>query len=178
MSLRGSGGWIRGTSHRCCAVRSLSATMFWGICWVRSAVWFWKRMASPRRRPVLLNCARGCYIGTETLTPVSAVTQSTGPAWHVIRCPICRSTGSLHKSHWQCSGCGRGYPRYSEIVDFRVVSGREDLSFAHLQAARDEKDRISRALNLLATVRFAELIDNYFREFPTRPEIERGEKQT
>lgn len=114
----------------------------------------------------------------EAFASISPATDSAQSAWDVIRCPICHSTGRLDKSSWRCSDCGRAYPRYSEIVDFRVVSGREDLSFAHHQAARDEKERVSRALNLAATASFAELVDNYFREFPTRPEIERGEKQT
>ena len=114
----------------------------------------------------------------EAFASISPATDFPQSAWDLIRCPICHSTGKLKQSSWRCSDCGRSYPKYSEIVDFRVVSGREDLSFAHLQATRDEKERVSRALNLAATVSFAELVDNYFREFPTRPEIERGEKQT
>jgi SAM-dependent methyltransferase len=114
----------------------------------------------------------------EAFASISPATDFPQSAWDLIRCPICHSTGKLKQSSWRCSDCGRSYPKYSEIVDFRVVSGREDLSFAHLQATRDEKERVSRALSLAATASFAELVDNYFREFPTRPEIERGEKQT
>ncbi len=99
-------------------------------------------------------------------------------AWDSVRCPVCHADGDLRKSYWCCSGCSRSYKRYSNIVDFRVDSSREDLSFAHLQTARAEKDRISRALELAANATFADMVDAYFREFPTNPEIERGEKQT
>jgi len=100
------------------------------------------------------------------------------PAWDLIRCPACGSAGELGASRWRCLGCLRGYPRHSRIVDFRVAGPREDLSFAHLQAARAESERIGRALELAGHSSFAEMVEAYFREFPTRPEIERGEKGT
>jgi SAM-dependent methyltransferase len=114
----------------------------------------------------------------ESSSSVLSLAESARRAWGLIRCPVCRSAGELCVSHWRCFGCSRGYQRYSQIVDFRVAPGREDLSFAHLQAARAEKDRISRALELAANVSFADLVDAYFREFPTHPSIERGEKGT
>src|SRR6266851_8530384 len=114
----------------------------------------------------------------EAPSSVSQAADSARLAWALIRCPVCRSSGELSESHWRCFGCSRSYRRYSRIVDFRVDSGREDLSFAHLQAARAEKDRISRALELAGNVSFAEMVDAYFREFPTHPHIERGEKRT
>jgi len=99
-------------------------------------------------------------------------------AWDVICCPICRSRGHLNQSSWRCAECGRSYPRYAQIVDFRVTSSREDLSFAHFETARDEKERVTRALGMAANATFAEMVDKYFREFPTSPAIERGEKGT
>jgi SAM-dependent methyltransferase len=108
----------------------------------------------------------------------SATPESSSLAWNLVRCPICRATGRPSEAGWRCSGCSRSYPRYSRILDFRVASSRDDLSFAHLQAARDEKERVSRALDMADHASFAEMVDAYFREFPTHPDIENGEKGT
>jgi len=120
----------------------------------------------------------GHFLKLEASTSASSTVDKATHAWDLIRCPVCRSIGELKESHWGCLTCGRTYQRYSRIVDFRVVAGREDLSFAHLQAARAEKDRVSRALGMAANASFAQMVDAYFKEFPTRPEIERGEKAT
>jgi 2-polyprenyl-3-methyl-5-hydroxy-6-metoxy-1,4-benzoquinol methylase len=109
---------------------------------------------------------------------VSSAQDAAVAAWNLIRCPVCRASGERTDSYWRCLGCSRSYPRYSQIVDFRIVSGREDLSFAHLQAARVEQERISRAVSLAAHTTFAEMVEAYFREFPTHHDIERGEKGT
>jgi SAM-dependent methyltransferase len=117
-------------------------------------------------------------MASEARIPVSAAVELGDGAWRIVRCPICRSTGSLHESAWKCSACRRDYPRYSRIVDFRISDNRDDLSFAHLEAARDEKERVGRALAMMSTATFPELVENYFREFPTHPQIECGEKGT
>jgi SAM-dependent methyltransferase len=118
-------------------------------------------------------------MASETLNPARTARIEDGEAaWNIVRCPICRSPGSLYESFWQCSACHRNYPRYSRILDLRVSSDRDDLSFAHLESLRGERERSARALAMMSTATFAEMVENYFSEFPTRPEIERGEKET
>jgi ubiquinone/menaquinone biosynthesis C-methylase UbiE len=126
----------------------------------------------------LASCARELAMGSETAAAASTLIPLGRDAWGIVRCPSCHSTGCLHDSHWHCSSCDRHYPRYSRIVDFRVDSTREDLSFAHLQAVNDEKKRITGALHIAAQASFEEMVDNYFKDFPTNPEIEQGEKGT
>jgi len=53
-----------------------------------------------------------------------------------------------------------------------------DLSFAHLDAAAKEQERIDRALSLSRTGSLADMVRNYFSEFPTSDSIEQGEGKT
>jgi len=95
-----------------------------------------------------------------------------------IRCPSCKSCGDWTETRWNCRLCGRSFPIHGSIVDFRVLPARDDLSFAHFESERNERDRINRALALAASADFSGLVNNYFAEFPTSSKIEHSEQAT
>jgi len=83
--------------------------------------------------------------------------------------------GTLLDDRWDCAHCGKSYPRYGTVIDFRVVNPRTDLSFAHQGAEREERERIVRALSVMQTGTLADMVRNYFSEFPTSDSIAEGE---
>ena len=95
-----------------------------------------------------------------------------------LRCPGCGARGDWAQSSWNCESCARQFPVHGSVVDFRVLPARADLSFAHLETARSEQERVKRGLALAATTDFSALVDRYFAEFPTSAQIERSEKAT
>jgi 2-polyprenyl-3-methyl-5-hydroxy-6-metoxy-1,4-benzoquinol methylase len=100
------------------------------------------------------------------------------PDWNILRCPACSQTGSLDSKRWMCQRCERPYPRYGDVIDFRVAPARTDLSFAHLETKRKEDERIARALALSQAGSLADMVANYFSEFPTLDFIQEIEGET
>jgi 2-polyprenyl-3-methyl-5-hydroxy-6-metoxy-1,4-benzoquinol methylase len=98
--------------------------------------------------------------------------------WNILRCPACLGKGAIYEDRWDCGSCGRSYPRYGRVIDFRISDPRMDLSFAHETAKRKEIERIDRALDVARGGTLADMVSNYFAEFPTSKSIEEGEGRT
>jgi 2-polyprenyl-3-methyl-5-hydroxy-6-metoxy-1,4-benzoquinol methylase len=100
------------------------------------------------------------------------------PDWNLLRCPVCLSGGNLDNKEWTCAQCGKSYPRFGSIIDFRVNDARLNLSFSHLETTRQENERLVRALALSQGATLAEMVCNYFCEFPTSASIRLAEERT
>ncbi len=100
------------------------------------------------------------------------------PDWHLLRCPACLQVGNLDSKAWICAHCGKLYPRYGSVIDFRATDARSNLSFSHLETNRKENERLARALALSQSSTFAEMVRSYFCEFPTSDSIRLAEERT